>query len=87
MNESPRITFPCAYPIRVIGDTSVDLRTTVLRIVREHAPDLDEATVSVRESRAGGYCSVRFSIVATGESQLRALHGALMAEQSVRLVL
>ena len=62
-------------------------RTTVLQIVREFAPDLQDASVTVRDSREGGYASVRFSIMATGEAQLRDLHAALMANPAVKLVL
>jgi uncharacterized protein len=87
VNEPPKIAFPCDYPIRIIGYGRPDFRARVLRIVREHAPDFAEAEVTVRDSRDGGYCSVRVSIVATGEPQLRALHAALMADSAVKLVL
>lgn len=87
MTDSVRIEFPCSYPLRVIGDKDEGFRPAVLDIVRRHAPDLDEATVSVRDSRGGNYCSVRFTIVATGEPQLRALHETLMADPRVRMVL
>lgn len=87
MTDGVRIEFPCPYPLRVIGDKDEEFPSTVLDIVRLHAPDLDEATVSVRDSRDGNYCSVRFTIVATGEPQLRALHEALMVDSRVRMVL
>ena len=79
--------FPCEYLIRIIGHRQLNFRATVLRIVREHAPEFEEENVTVRDSRDGGYCSVRVTIVATGEPQLRALHQALMDEPSVKLVL
>jgi putative lipoic acid-binding regulatory protein len=41
----------------------------------------------LRDSRAGKYCSVRLSITATGEPQLRALHRALLEEPLVKLVI
>jgi putative lipoic acid-binding regulatory protein len=85
--ETPKIVFPCAYPIRVIGYSSRDFRATVLEIVRAYAPDLEDASVTVRDSRDGGYASVRFSILATGEAQLRDLHAALLANPAVKLVL
>ena len=71
----------------MIAENHVSLQETVVRIVRLHAPDLSESTVSVRNSREGRYCSVRFSITATGEPQLRALHQALMDEPLVKMVL
>lgn len=87
MSDDVRIEFPCDYPIRIIGEQVAGFRGAVLDIVRRHAGDVDESSVTVRESRAGAYCSVRVTIVATGEAQLRALHDALMAEPAVRMVL
>ncbi len=87
MIDEPRIEFPCDYPIRIIGEQAEDFRTVVLDIVRSHAGDIDESSVTVQESRRGAYCSVRVTIVATGEAQLEALHRALMAQPAVRLVL
>lgn len=87
MSDDSRIEFPCDYPIRIIGEQVHDFRATVLDIVRDHVDVLHEQSVSVRESRDGAYCSVRVTIVATGEDQLKALHEALIAEPAVRMVL
>ena len=87
MTDEVRIEFPCLYPLRVIGEQDEGFREAVLNIVRLHAPDLDEASVSVRDSRGGTYCSVRFTIMATGEPQLRTLHEALLEDVRVRMVL
>jgi uncharacterized protein len=87
VTDPTRIEFPCDYPIRIIGDRHQGFRAKVLDIVRAHAPEVALDSVSVRESRDGAYCSVRVTIVATGEDQLKRLHQALMAESGVRMVL
>ncbi|MEQ8858453.1 MAG: DUF493 domain-containing protein [Pseudomonadales bacterium] len=87
MSDDARIEFPCDYPIHVIGEQGDDFRETVLDIVRDRVGTVHEWSVDVRESRAGNYCSVRITIVATGEGQLKALHQALLAEPAVRMVL
>ena len=87
VTDAPRIEFPCDYPIKVIGVNHRTLRDTVVEIVRLHAPDLADETISCRDSREGRYCSVRLSIIATGEPQLRALHQALLEEPLVKLVI
>jgi putative lipoic acid-binding regulatory protein len=87
VTDTPKIEFPCDYPIKVIGVNHHTLRATVVAIVRNHAPELAEESVSLRDSRAGKYCSVRLSITATGEPQLRALHRELLDEPLVKLVL
>ena len=87
MTESPSIEFPCDYPIKIIGVSDTVFRETVVEIVRAHAPNLDDDTISERASRNGRYCAVNLSIVATGEPQLKALHQDLMAQPLVKLVL
>ena len=88
MDEEPLIRFPCDdYPIKVIGASHETLVRAVVAIVRAHDEGFEEATVEERVSREGNYTSVRLSIRATGEPQLKALHEALMAHPLVKLVL
>ena len=87
MADAPKIEFPCDYPIKIIGVSATVFRETVVDIVRSHAPNLDENKIHERASRNGNYCAVNLSIVATGESQLRALHQDLMALPLVKMVL
>lgn len=85
--EAPKIVFPCDYPLRVIGGGEADFRSLVLEVVRRHAPDLDESTVFLRESREGRFVSVNLSIRATGEEQLMAIFTDLKATGRVQMVL
>lgn len=88
MDDAPRIQFPCDdYPIKVIGTSGDALVSSVVAIVRAHDDGFRETTLEARRSRQGNYTSVRLSIRATGEPQLKALHEALMAHPLVRLVL
>lgn len=85
--ETPKIEFPCDYPIKIVGENSATFTQTVVDLTREHAPEITDAHVSVRASRDGNYCSVTITIRATGEAQLVALHESLKTYASVRLVL
>lgn len=88
MDENiPKIEFPCDYPIKAIGANHVDLKSIVLEIVREHAPDLDDSRVVLNPSRNGTFVSVRFSIMATGEHQLKCIHEALIASEHIKMVI
>ena len=88
MTDRPTIEFPQAdYPIRVIADSHEQLRDEVVEIVRRHDDALTEERVEVVTSREGSYCSVRLAILATGETQLKALHRDLMAHPLVKMVL
>ena len=86
--EAPKIEFPCEnYPIKVIGRGGEDFRGLVIEVVQLHAPDLDMTTVTVQDSKKGTFQSVRFSITATGDDQLRALHEGLLATGRVKMVI
>lgn len=84
----PKIEFPCErYPIKVIGDAGEDFSETVVDVVRRHAPDFDETTVVVRDSRNGRFLSVQVLITATSVEQLQAIHVDLRATGRVHMVL
>jgi uncharacterized protein len=87
LTESVGIEFPCAYPIKIVGENRDAFAATVVALTQQHAPEVTTDDVEIRESRAGNYVSVTITIRATGEAQLRALHTTLRTCSLVRLVL
>jgi putative lipoic acid-binding regulatory protein len=85
--EPPRIEFPCAYPIKVMGTAGEDFEAFVLEVLGRHAELAVGERVEVVASRTGRFLSVRVTIMATGEPQLRALHEELKASGRVHMVL
>lgn len=85
--EAPKIEFPCAYPIKVVGDNGDDFRDVVLQVMGEFCGPVDDKDVSVRLSRTGKFSSVTVTITATGEKQLQAIFEALKATGRVQMVL
>jgi uncharacterized protein len=83
----PRVEFPCDYLLKVMGDAADDFRDVVVTTVRAHAPDLDEARITVRESRNGRFLSVNLVIRATGAAQLEAIFASLKQTGRVHMVL
>ena len=81
------IEFPCDYPIKIIGERDPESVADISATVRKHAPEVTPDQVTSRKSRNGNFESIRVTIVATGEEQLKALHTELVALPSVRLVL
>ena len=87
LTSNPRIVFPCDYPIKVIGDTSLNFLDEVVTILCKHDPAFTADKVRQRISSKGNYTSLSVAWIATGEGQLGALFQDLMALTSVRLVL
>lgn len=85
--KSPKIEFPCPdYPIKVIGNTVVNFKDTVIEILSKYAA-VDLATLAERQSSNGKYTTVQLHIVATSDDQLRDINSALRATGIVHMVL
>ena len=85
--EAAKIEFPCAYPIRILGEKSDDFLRRVVEITQRHAPELQHDSVTFKESSKATYMSVLVVIEATGEAQLMALHAELKAYSAVKMVI
>jgi hypothetical protein len=81
------LSFPCAFPIKVMGRTQDGFAQAVLLVVQRHAPDFDAATLEMRASSGGNYLSLTATINATSRAQLDDLYRDLSSHPMVRLVL
>jgi len=81
------LTFPCAFPIKVMGRTQDGFAQEIVTVVQRHAPDFDPGTVEMRASSAGKYLSLTCTIQATSRAQLDDLYRALTSHPMVTMVL
>lgn len=77
------LAFPCRFPIKAMGKAGEGFDTLVVQMVRRHAPDLNEAAVTLRESSGGKWVSVTVVIEATSKRQLDAIYWDLSAHEKV----
>lgn len=85
--EAPRITFPCRYPVKVMGEAVVGFEQQVLEIFQVHAPDTHESHMVARPSAKGNYIALTITMEATGLEQLESLFADLKTLPAVKLVL
>jgi hypothetical protein len=81
------LTFPTAFPIKVMGRTQDGFAQTIVDVVRRHAPDYDPASLEMRASSAGRYLSLTCTVNATSREQLDALYRELSSHPMVTMVL
>ena len=81
------LTFPCAFPLKVMGRTRDGFAQAVVDVVQKHAPDFDAGTLEMRASTAGNYLSVTATINATSPDQLDNLYRELTSHPMVAMVL
>jgi uncharacterized protein len=82
-----KITYPCAYPIKVMGLQETGFVACILAIIQRHDTTITLANLAYRESRNGKYLAINFSITATGVEQISALFEDLKASGRVAMVL
>lgn len=83
----PKIEFPCAYPLKVIGHATEGFREFVIAVLERHTDRIYEETIDVRASSGGKFVSVRVTITATGEEQLSNIFTEFKASGRVQAVL
>lgn len=84
--DSP-LTFPCVFPIKVMGRTQDGFAQAIAEVVRRHAADFDPAALEMRASKEGNWLSVTATINATSRAQLDDLYRELVAHPMVKMVL
>lgn len=87
MSKDTLLTFPCEFPIKVMGRNTETLEADVIRIVRKHAPDLSADAVTSRGSGKGNYLAVTVIVNATSKEQLDNIYLELNAHQAVLMTL
>ncbi|HLV27829.1 MAG TPA: DUF493 family protein [Burkholderiaceae bacterium] len=85
--EESLITYPCDFPIKVMGKAQADFAQVLTEVVLQHDPSFDAATVEMRSSKGGNYLSVTFTVRATSREQLDALYRSLHGHPMVSVVL
>jgi len=81
------IDYPCAFPIKVMGERQDGFVHALTQLARQFDPHFDAAGVELRESRGGKYLGVTLTVTATSREQLDNLYRALTSHPMVKVVL
>ena len=81
------IEYPCDFPLKILGNTQPGFAQAMLGVVKQHAPDFDDASLTMRTSKKGKYLSVTCVVRATSREQLDALYQSLCDHPMVVMVL
>lgn len=85
-DDSP-ITYPCRFPIKVMGLRQDGFVGAITEIARQFDPAFDAASVELRPSSQGRYLGITITINATSRAQLDDLYRALTGHPMVKVVL
>jgi uncharacterized protein len=83
----PELSFPCEYPVKVIGKDEDNFYEFVIDLVTHHVPGLPADAFSARRSGRGKYLSVSVTFIAQSRAQVDALYLDLGAHPRVLVAL
>ncbi len=81
------ITYPSAFPIKVMGARADGFVAAITHIAREFDPSFDASRVELRESSGGKYLCSTVTVTATSREQLDELYRTLSSHPMVKVVL
>ena len=81
------LTFPCVFPMKVMGRREDGFAQAVSEVVQRHAPDFHPGTLEMRSSKNGRYLSLTVMLNAKSREQLDALYSELSKHPMVMMVL
>ena len=81
------LEFPCAFPVKIMGEARDGFADAMLGIVLRHAPDFAAASMEMKASRTGKYISLTCTITATSQEQLDALYREISSHPLVSMAL
>ena len=85
--EPSLITYPSAFPIKVMGAQVDGFVDAVVSVARQFDPGFDHSSVEQRPSSSGKYLGLTITITATSREQLDALYRTLSTHPLVKVVL
>jgi uncharacterized protein len=85
--EESLISYPSAFPIKVMGLNADGFVHAMTQIARQFDPAFDAATIELRPSKGDKYLGVTLTVTATSREQLDELYRTLSTHPMVKVVL
>ncbi len=85
--EQSLITYPSAFPIKVMGAQVDGFVEAMLSIARQFDPAFDASSIERRSSSSGKYLGLTLTVMATSRGQLDELYRTLSTHPMVKVVL
>ncbi len=88
MSESESLlTFPCSFPIKIMGRDQENFRHAAVLLVEQHAGKLPDDAISTSTSRNGNFLSITITIEAQSQDQLDNIYNDLSNHEAVLVAL
>lgn len=86
-SEESLITFPCDFPIKVMGETHSNFTSEIIKTIQVILPNFNAANIEMRGSSGGKYISLTCTVHVINKPQLDNIYRALTAHPMVKVTL
>jgi len=84
---SELLTFPCDFPVKIMGRTGDDFRALTRDIVERHMGTVAPAQITERLSRDGNFLALTYNLTPQSREQLDNLYRELSSSEAVVMAL
>ena len=81
------MSFPCDFPIKIIGNNRAEFAADMTAIVRRHFPQLLDQDVRSQPSQSNNYLALTVTVRAEDQAGLDALYQELSLHPDTKMVL
>jgi putative lipoic acid-binding regulatory protein len=81
------LTFPCSFPIKIMGRDQESFRHAAVLLVEQHAGKLPDDAINTSTSRNGNFLSITITIEAQSQEQLDSIYSDLSDHDAVLVAL
>ena len=85
--ENVELTFPCEFPISIMGLNVPEYKDTIFGILKKHVPEVKMEDLRTALSSNEKYCSIKAKFIAQAREQMDELYKELTAHELVKWVL
>lgn len=87
-DEKPAyLTFPCDFPLKIIGEESIEFVAEITETIKKHYPDTEEHRISHKLSAKGNFISITAVVHCHNKETLDALYIELTKHPKIKMVL
>ena len=87
MSDESVMSFPCSFPIKLMGRETDEFRQTARELVEKHTGPLEDDAIESSLSRNGRFVSVTVTVIAESREQLDNIYRDATAHDDVIMAL
>ena len=81
------MSFPCDFPLKIIGKNQETLKISVMNIIAKHFSGVEDKQVTITPSQNGNYLSISVVLHVQDQPSLDALYLELTKHPDIKMVL